>query len=112
VTSIGPTLLPMPPIRDVSWRGHILEKWSHKSVILSTSATEYYEASESCREVSFIRSIMEMEDFYKFKPEPTPLIINNQTAVCMSTVYRKMSTVYRDIFLFVFATYKNAVLNN
>ena len=50
--------------------------------MLSTAATEYYKASEACREVAFIRSIV--EDFYKSKLAPSPLLIDNQAAICMS----------------------------
>ena len=50
--------------------------------MLSTAATEYYEGSDACREESFIRSIM--EDIYKYKLDPTPLLIDNQAAICMS----------------------------
>ncbi len=68
----------------ISWRSR-----SHKSVMLITAAAEYYEGSEACREVAFIRSLM--EDFYKcsLEPtplliEPTPLLIDNQAAISMS----------------------------
>ena len=61
----------------ISWRSR-----SHKSVMISTASTEYYEGSEECWEVAFIRSIM--EDFYKYKMDPTPLLIDNQAVICMS----------------------------
>jgi hypothetical protein len=61
----------------ISWRSR-----SHKSVVLSTAAAEYYEGSEACREVAFIRSIM--EDFNECNLDPTPLLIDNQAAICMS----------------------------
>jgi hypothetical protein len=61
----------------ISWRSR-----SHNSVMLSTAAAEYYKASEACREVAFIRSIM--KDFYKSKLAPIPLLIDNQAAICMS----------------------------
>jgi hypothetical protein len=35
---------------------------AHKSVMLSSAAAEYYEASEGCRELIYIRGIL--EDFY------------------------------------------------
>ena len=35
---------------------------SHKSVMLSSAAAEYYEASEGCRELAYIRGIL--KDFY------------------------------------------------
>ena len=55
---------------------------SHKSVMLSTAAAEYYEASESCREVAYIRGIL--EDFYEVeKLEPTPLYIDNEACIAM-----------------------------
>jgi hypothetical protein len=50
--------------------------------MINTDATEYYEGSETCREVVFIRSIM--EDFYKCSLEPTPLLIDNQDVISMS----------------------------
>jgi len=52
------------------------------ALVLSPAAAEYYEGSEVCRGVAFIVSIM--EDFYKFNLDPTPLLIDNQTAICMS----------------------------
>ena len=65
----------------ISWRSR-----SHNSVMLSTAAAKYYEGSEVCREVAFIRSVM--EDFYKYKMDPTltptPLPIDNQVTICMS----------------------------
>jgi hypothetical protein len=61
----------------ISWRIR-----SHKSVMLSTDTVEYYEGSEECREVVFIRSIM--EDFYKCNLDPTTLLIDNQTVIYMS----------------------------
>ena len=48
--------------------------------MLSTDV--YYEGSEACREVAFIRNIM--GDFYKSDLDPTPLLIDNQAAICMS----------------------------
>ena len=61
----------------VSWRSR-----SHKSVMLSTAAAEYYEASEACREIAFIRGIL--EDFYDQEVlEPTPLYIDNQACIAM-----------------------------
>ena len=64
----------------VSWRSR-----SHKSVMLSSAAAEYYEASEACREIAFVRGIL--SDFYgkdEVEPlEPTPLMIDNQAAIAM-----------------------------
>jgi hypothetical protein len=40
---------------------------AHKSVMLSSAAAEYYEASEGCREVAYIRGIL--EDFYAPPPK-------------------------------------------
>ena len=55
---------------------------SHKSVMLSTAAAEYYEASEACREIAYIRGIL--EDFYEVeKLEPTPLYIDNEACIAM-----------------------------
>jgi len=64
----------------VSWRSR-----SHKSVMLSSAAAEYYEAGEACREIDFVRGIL--SDFYG-KDEndplvPTPLMIDNQAAIAM-----------------------------
>ena len=50
--------------------------------MLSTAAAEYYEASEACREVAFIRGIL--EDFYDLEVlEPTPLYVDNQACIAM-----------------------------
>ena len=37
----------------IAWRSK-----SKKSVMLSTAAAEYYEASEACREIAFVLSIL------------------------------------------------------
>jgi len=53
--------------------------------MLSSAAAEYYEASEACREIAFVRGIL--SDFYgkdEVEPlEPTPLMIDNQAAIAM-----------------------------
>ena len=53
--------------------------------MLSSAAAEYYEVSEACREIAFVRGIL--SDFYG-KDEndplvPTPLMIHNQSAIAM-----------------------------
>ena len=63
----------------ITWRSR-----SHKSVMLSTAAAEYYEASEACREIAFIRSIL--KDFYGTQDTPTPLFIDNSAAISMGKV--------------------------
>ena len=58
--------------------------WSsktQKSVMLSTAAVEYYEGSEACREIAFVRGIL--EDFYETKLSPTPVYIDNTAALVM-----------------------------
>ena len=61
----------------VTWRSR-----SHKSIMLSTAAAEYYEASEACREIAFVRGIL--EDFYnRGSLPPTPLYIDNQACIAM-----------------------------
>jgi hypothetical protein len=54
---------------------------AHKSVMLSSAAAEYYEASEGCRELAYIRGIL--EDFYGFRLPPTPTYIDNQACIQM-----------------------------
>ena len=54
---------------------------AHKSVMLSSAAAEYYEASEGCRELAYIRGIL--EDFYGFNLPPTPTYIDNQACIQM-----------------------------
>jgi len=48
---------------------------AHKSVMLSSAAAEYYEASEGCRELIYIRGIL--EDFYGVTLPLTPMYIDN-----------------------------------
>jgi len=60
----------------IAWRSK-----TQKSVMLSTAAAEYYEGSEACREIAFVRSIL--EDFYETKLAPTPLYIDNTAAISM-----------------------------
>ena len=61
----------------IAWRSR-----SHKSVMLSSASAEYYEASEACREIAFIRSIL--SDFYAIERlAPTPLLIDNRAAIAM-----------------------------
>jgi hypothetical protein len=65
----------------ITWRSR-----SHKSVMLSTAAAEYYEGSEACREIAFIRTIL--KDFYRNHDSmlPTPLYIDNSAAISMGKV--------------------------
>ena len=60
----------------VAWRSR-----SHKSVMLSTAGAEYYEASEACREIAYVRSIL--ADYYGTELRPTPLLIDNAAAIAM-----------------------------
>jgi len=60
----------------IAWRSK-----SKKSVMLSTAAAEYYEASEACREIAFVQGIL--EDFYGGALIPTPLFIDNEAAIVM-----------------------------
>jgi len=52
---------------------------SHKSVMLSSAAAEYYEASEGCREVAYIHGIL--KDFYSAECPSTPTYIDNQACI-------------------------------
>ena len=54
---------------------------AHKSVMLSSAAAEYYEASEGCRELVYIRGIL--EDFYGETLPPTPMYIDNAACIAM-----------------------------
>ena len=54
---------------------------AHKSVMLSSAAAEYYEASEGCRELIYIRGIL--EDFYGEQLPPTPMYIDNAACIAM-----------------------------
>jgi hypothetical protein len=54
---------------------------THKSVMLSSAAAEYYEASEDCRELIYVRGIL--EDFYGQPLTPTPMYIDNTTCIVM-----------------------------
>jgi len=54
---------------------------AHKSVMLSSAAAEYYEASEGCRELIYIRGIL--EDFYGETLPPTPMYIDNAACIAM-----------------------------
>ena len=60
----------------ITWRSR-----SHKSVMLSTAAAEYYEASEACREIAFLRDIL--RDYYGGDLPPTPLFIDNKACIAM-----------------------------
>ena len=48
---------------------------SHKSVMLSSAAAEYYEASEGCLELAYIRG--NLKDFYGAECPSTPTYIDN-----------------------------------
>lgn len=64
----------------IAWRSR-----SHKSVMLSSASAEYYEASEACREIAFLRSIL--SDFYAIEHlAPTPLLIDNRAAIAMGNM--------------------------
>jgi len=52
---------------------------SHKSVMLSSAAAEYYEASEGCWELVYIRSIL--KGFYGADLLSIPSYIDNQACV-------------------------------
>ncbi len=54
---------------------------AHKSVMLSSAAAEYYEASEGCRELIYIRGIQ--EDFYGQPLPPTSMYIDNVVYITM-----------------------------
>ena len=60
----------------ITWRSKL-----QKSVMLSTAAAEYYEASEACLEIAFVRGIL--EDFYGGALILTPLFIDNEAAITM-----------------------------
>jgi len=51
----------------------------HKSVMLSSAAAEYYEASEGCCELAYIHGIW--KDFYSAECPCTPTYIDNQTCI-------------------------------
>jgi len=55
---------------------------SHKSVMLSSAAAEYYEASEGCRELAYIRGIL--KDFYGAECPSTLTYIDNQACIAMA----------------------------
>jgi hypothetical protein len=54
---------------------------THQSLILSSAGAEYYEASEGCREVIYVRGIL--EDFYGQPLSPTPMYIDNADCIAM-----------------------------
>jgi len=56
----------------ITWRSKL-----QKSVMLSTAAAEYFEASEACREIAFVRGILEDALIL------TPLFIDNEAAITM-----------------------------
>jgi len=49
---------------------------SHKSVMLSSAAAEYYEASEGCWELAYIRGIL--KGFYGADLLSIPTYVDNQ----------------------------------
>ena len=57
---------------------------AHKSVMLSSVAAEYYEVSEGCRELIYVRGIL--EDFYGQPLTPTPMYIDNDTCIVMGKI--------------------------
>jgi hypothetical protein len=74
----------------ITWRSK-----SQKSVMLSTAAAEYYEASEACREITFVRGTQ--EDFYGGALIPTPLFIDNEAAIAMGNLphLRNARSIFR-----------------
>jgi len=55
---------------------------SHKSVMLSSAAAEYYEASEGCLELAYIRG--NLKDFYGAECPSTSTYIDNQACITMA----------------------------
>jgi len=55
---------------------------SHKSVMLSSAAAEYYETSEGCPELAYIHGIL--KDFYGAECPSTPTFIDNQACIAMA----------------------------
>ena len=82
---------------------------AHKSVMLSSAATEYYEASEGCRELTYIRGIL--EDFYMALPCLLPQC-TSITKLALRWVRLQSSVSAKNIFPFVCATSRNAALRN
>jgi len=62
---------------DIAHRGK-----SRKSVMLSSAAAEYYEASEGCRKLAYIRGIL--KDFCGAECPSTPTYIDNQACIAMA----------------------------
>jgi len=60
----------------IAWRSK-----THKTVMLSTVAAEFYEGSEAFREIAFVQGVL--EDFYETKLPATPLYIDNTAAIAM-----------------------------
>ena len=52
---------------------------SHKSVMLSSAAAEYYEASEGCRELAYIHGIL--KDFHGAECPSTPTYFDKRSAL-------------------------------
>jgi len=55
---------------------------AHKSVMLSFAAAEWYEASEGCRDIKYIRGIL--AGFYGFELPSTPTYIDHQACTAMA----------------------------
>ena len=55
---------------------------AHKSVILSSAASEYCEASEGCRELVYVRGIL--KDFDSVDCPPNSTCIDNQACIVMA----------------------------
>jgi len=55
---------------------------SHKSVIFSSAVAEFYEATEGCRELAYIRGIL--KDFYDAECPSTTTYIDNQACIAMA----------------------------
>ena len=74
---------------------------SHKSVMLSSAAAEYYEASEGCRELAYICGIRVLKDFYGAECPSTPTYIDNQACIAMAKmpVFSEKQNTLRNVLL-------------
>ena len=55
---------------------------SHKSAMISSAVAEHSEASEGCRELAYVRGIL--NDFYGAACPPTPTYIDNRACIAMA----------------------------
>jgi hypothetical protein len=86
---------------------------TYKSVILSSEDDDYYETSEGCRELIYIRGIL--EDFYGQPLPPTPMYIDNVVCITMGKMPVFSERQKWDMFLtypisFVYVISKNDVM--